>query len=183
MMVRPPRCWKTGLPPLWSLYRSGKVEKLLMSGDNRFVSHNEPAAMLEYALQLGVPRQDIVLDYAGQSTYDTCYRARQIFGVTEALLVTQEFHLPRAVFTCNNLGLPAEGVIADRRRYVGSAVLRELPASLKAMWDVWVARPLPILGRPGAYLCHPHRVITRRAGPKSTQNWIIKSFSVSKWLP
>jgi SanA protein len=137
------------------LYRSGKVEKLLMSGDNRFESHNEPAAMLNYALKLGVPRQDIVLDYAGQSTYDTCYRAREIFGVTEALLVTQEFHLPRAVFTCNNLGLPAEGVIADQRPYVGGASLRELPASLKAMWDVWVARPLPILGDPEPIFANP----------------------------
>lgn len=137
------------------LYFSGKVEKLLMSGDNRFDSHNEPGAMLDYALQLGVPRQDIVLDYAGQRTYDTCYRARYIFGVTEALLVTQEFHLPRAVFTCNNLGLPAEGVIADRRRYVGSATLRELPASLVAMWDVWVARPLPILGDPEPIFAAP----------------------------
>jgi SanA protein len=129
------------------LYFSGKVQKLLMSGDNRFLNYNEPGAMLNYALKLGVPRQDIVLDYAGRRTYDTCYRARAIFGVTEALLITQSFHLARAVFTCNALGLPAEGVIADRRPYVGTASLREVPASLVALWDVWISHPLPVLGK------------------------------------
>lgn len=137
------------------LYFAKKVEKILMSGDNRFVDYNEPRAMLNYALNLGVPREDIVLDYAGRRTYDTCYRAKVIFGVTEALLVTQEFHLSRAVFTCNALGLPAEGVIADRRRYTGPAALRELPASLAAMWDVWIARPLPVLGDPEPIFANP----------------------------
>lgn len=131
-----------------ALYFSGKVEKILMSGDNRFVDYNEPGAMLKYALQLGVPRADIVLDYAGRRTYDTCYRAKAIFGLTEVLLVTQEFHLPRAIFTCNALGLPAEGVIADRRPYVGPASAREIPAALVALWDVWVAHPEPVLGKP-----------------------------------
>jgi len=130
------------------LYFSGKVEKLLMSGDNRFLDYNEPGAMLNFALKLGVPRSAIVLDYAGRRTYDTCYRAKAIFGVTEAILVTQAFHLPRAVFTCNALGLPAVGVIADRRPYAGPADIREYPASLVALWDVWVSRPLPVLGDP-----------------------------------
>ena len=128
------------------LYFSGKVEKLLMSGDNRFIDYNEPGAMKRYALKLGVPDDAIVLDYAGRRTYDTCYRARAIFGVTDALLVTQKFHLPRAIFTCNSLGLPAEGVIADRRRYVMVANIREIPADLVALWDVWIAHPLPVLG-------------------------------------
>lgn len=130
------------------LYFSGKVEKILMSGDNRFVDYNEPGAMLNYALDLGVPREDIVLDYAGRRTYDTCYRARAIFGVTEALLVTQSFHLPRAVFTCNALGLSSEGVIADRRRYITRASIREIPAGAVALWDVWISHPLPVLGNP-----------------------------------
>jgi SanA protein len=128
------------------LYFSGKVEKLLMSGDNRFLDYNEPGAMLNYAIELGVPRDAIVLDYAGRRTYDTCYRARAIFGVTDALLVTQAFHLPRAVFTCASLGLPAEGVVADRRRYIMTANIREIPADLVALWDVWIAHPLPVLG-------------------------------------
>ena len=79
------------------LYHAGKVQKLLMSGDNRFKNYNEPEAMRQYALTLGVPDSAIVLDYAGRRTYDTCYRARAIFGLDSALLVTQAFHLPRAL--------------------------------------------------------------------------------------
>lgn len=135
-----------------SLYKSGKVEKLLMSGDNRFVDYNEPGAMRAYAIELGVPDKDIVLDYAGRRTYDTCIRARKIFGLNSAILVTQKYHLPRALFTCNELGLKAEGVPADRRSYSwvsrASWNAREIPASLKAIWDVWVRPPRVVLGDP-----------------------------------
>src|SRR5512140_1444914 len=99
------------------LYKAGKVSKLLMSGDNRFVDYNEPAAMKSYALKLGIPEKDIVLDFAGRRTYDTCYRAKTIFGVEETILVTQSFHMPRALFTCSSLGLVANGVPADVRTY------------------------------------------------------------------
>src|SRR5512134_585999 len=92
------------------LYSSGKVEKILMSGDNRFDDYNEPEAMRQYALSLGIPAQVIALDYAGRRTYDTCYRAKAIFGVESALLVSQKFHLPRALFICNTLGLDSAGV-------------------------------------------------------------------------
>lgn len=133
------------------LYFAGKVEKLLMSGDNRQITYNEPAAMREYAISLGVPKEDIVLDYAGQRTYDTCYRARAIFGLDEALLVTQAYHLPRALLTCNGLGLQAEGVNADRRAYRNRSLnfwrLREVGATLVAVVDVYVTRPQPILGQ------------------------------------
>lgn len=134
------------------LYFNGKVEKLLMSGDNRFVDHNEPKSMQEYALELGVPEEDIVLDYAGRRTYDTCYRAKHIFGVEQALLITQRFHLPRALLTCNGLGLPAEGVQADQRNYNSRSMrfwrFREIPATLVAVWDVFITHPLPVLGDP-----------------------------------
>ena len=134
------------------LYLDGKVEKLLMSGDNRFVEYNEPRSMREYAIQLGVPAGDIVLDYAGRRTYDTCYRAFHIFGVRDAILVTQRFHLTRAVFTCNNLGIDANGVPADNRYYRKSSrafwQLREVLATPLAAWEVWLLRPLPILGLP-----------------------------------
>lgn len=132
------------------LYFSGKVEKLLMSGDNRFVDYNEPGAMREYALELGVPEEDIILDYAGRRTYDTCYRAKEIFGVDQAILVTQRFHLPRALVTCNGLGMDGIGVAADRREYRQYAhnfwTLREIPATLVAFVDTFLTRPLPILG-------------------------------------
>lgn len=134
------------------LYQSGKVEKILMSGDNRFVEYNEPAAMRDFALSLGVPEEAIVLDYAGRRTYDTCYRAREIFGLTDALLVTQKFHLPRALFTCRGLGMQVNGVIADLRDYHTHSqrfwTVREIPATLVAVWQVWVSKPLPVLGEP-----------------------------------
>jgi SanA protein len=133
------------------LYFSGRVEKLLMSGDNRTINYNEPAAMRDFAISLGVPEQDIVLDYAGRRTYDTCYRARDIFGIQNAALVTQQFHLPRALFLCNHMGVNAFGVAADQREYRKSSLImwqiREIPATLTALWDVWIRRPLPVLGK------------------------------------
>jgi SanA protein len=134
------------------LYRAGKVEKILMSGDNRFVEYNEPEAMRQLAVALGVPDEAIVLDYAGRRTYDTCYRAKAIFGVTEAILVTQDFHLPRALYLCSRLGVDGIGVNADLRDYRRSSVLywnlRELVATAAALWDVNVSRPVPVLGDP-----------------------------------
>jgi SanA protein len=73
--------------------------------------------MRDYAIGLGVPEEDIILDYAGRRTYDTCYRARHIFGVEQAILVTQNFHLPRALFTCSAFGIQSSGVSADLRTY------------------------------------------------------------------
>ncbi len=134
------------------LYFKGKIKKLLMSGDNSYVDYNEPEAMRQYALKLGVPDKDIVLDYAGRRTYDTCYRARYIFGITEALLITQKFHLPRALYLCNQIGISGQGVIADSRiyRFPWRLIwqIRELPASLAAMWEVHISHPTPILGNP-----------------------------------
>jgi SanA protein len=134
------------------LYFSGKVEKLLMSGDNRFLDYNEPGAMRAYALSLGVPEDAIVMDYAGRRTYDTCYRAKAIFGLTEAILVTQSFHLPRALYTCNQLGLDSIGVDSNRQPYRKLSMLywnvRELLATSAALWDVDIAHPVPVLGDP-----------------------------------
>ena len=135
-----------------ALYKSGKVEKLLMSGDNRFVDYNEPESMRHYALTLGVPDADIVLDYAGRRTYDTCYRAKEIFGVNSIVLVTQGFHLPRALFLCNALGMDAIGVEAENYYYLKRLRLfwnvRELLASVQSVLDVYLLRPLPVLGKP-----------------------------------
>jgi SanA protein len=133
------------------LYFDGKVDKLLMSG-SRLDPYNEPESMRTYAIQLGVPADDIVQDFAGRSTYDTCYRAREIFRVSEAILVTQGFHLPRALFTCNALGLKAVGVPADQRTYRRFSQffwgVRETFATLNAFWEVYFRRPQPVLGRP-----------------------------------
>jgi SanA protein len=134
------------------LYFAGKVQKLLMSGDNRTINHNEPGAMRDYAVSLGVPSSAIVLDYAGRRTYDTCYRARAIFGLDSVLLVTQAFHMPRALFLCNALGLKASGVQATNEHYWPPLLfiwnLREQLATVGAFLDIYVSRPQPVLGIP-----------------------------------
>jgi SanA protein len=135
-----------------ALYKAGKVEVLLMSGDNRFIDYNEPAVMRELALSLGVPDDKIVLDYAGRRTYDTCYRAREIFQVREAILVTQTFHLPRALYLCNQLGVESVGVEAGGHVYRRSTMLywnlRELLATVNAFWEINISHPVPVLGDP-----------------------------------
>jgi len=134
------------------LYRSGKVHRLLMSGDNSTLNYNEPEAMRAHARSLGVPDEAIVADYAGRRTYDTCYRALAIFGLDSAILVTQDFHLPRALYTCSGLGLEAVGVKADNYYYLKRSRLywntRELFATFGAFIDLYVKRPTPILGDP-----------------------------------
>jgi SanA protein len=133
-----------------ALYQAGKVNKLLLSGDNRFVDYNEPAVMAQYAEERGVPGEDLVLDYAGRRTYDSCYRARHIFGVEQAVLITQAFHLPRALYTCQQLGVGSVGFQADQRQYVRAPwyQLRELFALSRAWLDLHLFKPLPVLGDP-----------------------------------
>jgi len=133
------------------LYHAGKVEKLLCSGDNRRPDYNEPQAMKDYAVRLGVPQEDVVLDYAGRRTYDSCYRARAIFGVEQLVAVTQRFHTARSVYVCQSLGIDAVAVTANRRIYSSEQVIwksREYLALLLAWWDLNVRHPLPILGEP-----------------------------------
>jgi SanA protein len=127
------------------LYNTGKVRKLLMSGDNRFEWYNEPESMRKLAVQLGVPNEDIVLDYAGRRTYDSCYRAQEIFGVKDLIIVTQRFHLDRALYLCDAFGLQATGMAADRRTYTPPYAqfwwLRETPALVNAWLDVNILHP------------------------------------------
>jgi len=134
------------------LYKSGKVQKLLISGDNQFANYDEPGDMMAYAIQQGVPAADIQPDYGGRRTYDTCYRAKAIFQVDQAILVTQAFHLPRALFLCENLGVQAAGVVADRRVYTQRSLAwsetRELPALVAALLDIIRRAPPPVLGEP-----------------------------------
>jgi SanA protein len=132
------------------LYQAGKVQKLLLSGDNRFEYYNEPGAMRDYALAQGVPDVDIVLDFAGRRTYDTCYRAKAIFGVEQAIFVTQQYHLSRAVFLCNQLGLQVTGVAVDQSYYNPERYtfwrFREVFATLASVWDIFIGTPSPVLG-------------------------------------
>ncbi len=134
------------------LYHAGKVRRLLLSGDNSTPEYNEPAAMMAYSVERGVPAEAIQPDYGGRRTYDSCYRARHIFQVQEAVLVTQEFHLPRALFTCAGLGIEATGVIADMRDYHPRSLAwsesRELAAQLRALYDVIRRQPAEVMGEP-----------------------------------
>ena len=132
------------------LYKAHRVDVLLMSGDNSVVYHNEPLVMRDYAIRLGVPRQAIVVDDAGFDTYDSCYRAHAIFGLTNATLVSQGYHLPRAMVTCRNLGVANTGVIAvhPNRDYSLTYLLRELVSTDKMVFQL-VSKPSPtILGPP-----------------------------------
>ncbi len=130
------------------LYRAGRVKKILMSGDNPSASYDEPTAMKQTAVKLGVPENDIVLDFAGRRTYDTCYRAREVFEVTKAVVVTQKFHLPRTIYLCSNLGIDTIGVTANRRRYLGEDywAFREFFSTASAWFEINIMSFAPIGG-------------------------------------
>lgn len=112
------------------LYQNGFAKKLLMSGDHGFVEYNEVRAMKDYAISKGVPSEDIFMDHAGFSTYETMYRAKAIFEVNNAIVVTQEYHLPRALHNAQAMGIEVEGVICDKRQYNGETYrwVREVAA-------------------------------------------------------
>ena len=131
-----------------ALYQAGKVRKLLMSGDNRFLDYDEPGRMSDYAVAHGVREGDIVCDYAGRRTYDTCYRAGFIFGVKQAVVITQRFHMMRALYTCRSLSLAAVGLAADRRTYGVEPYywLRDALATWGAWLDIMLIHPNPVLG-------------------------------------
>ncbi|MEV7091129.1 ElyC/SanA/YdcF family protein [Streptomyces sp. NPDC093085] len=130
------------------LYRTGKVKVVLVTGDNSRVEYDEPDAMRGYLVQRGVPDRHIVSDYAGFDTWDSCVRAKKIFGVERALLVTQGFHVRRAVALCGVAGVEAYGVgVAephDATWYYGG--VRELFAAGKALTDAATDRRPTYLG-------------------------------------
>ncbi|WP_395105307.1 vancomycin high temperature exclusion protein [Actinomadura sp. SCN-SB] len=133
------------------LYRRGKVKVLLVSGDNRTKGYDEPTVMRDYLLRQGVPDRKIVRDFAGRDTWDSCARAKRIFGVDRLTVVTQDFHLPRAVALCRAAGLDTWGV-GDRSPWGMGATkvgyTREPLAMIKALASL-TARPDPdLLGRP-----------------------------------
>lgn len=148
------RVWEGGTPSAMladrletaiRLYHLGKVEKLLLSGDHGQKEYDEVNAMLAYVRDRGVPDEDVFTDHAGFSTYDTMYRARDVFAVTSALVVTQRFHLERAVYIAHELGLDVVGVPADIQPYIGEArfALRDWLARVKAFFQLHVTHPLP----------------------------------------
>lgn len=115
------------------LYESGAAPKLLMSGDHGRDSYDEVDAMKQFAVDSGIPSTDVFMDHAGFSTYESIYRARDIFQANKIIIVSQEYHLYRAIYIAQALGLEAYGVSADYRNYLGQSArdFREVLARIK----------------------------------------------------
>ncbi len=141
------------------LYRSGRIEVVLVTGDNSRVEYDEPDAMRRYLTERGVPDRRIVSDYAGFDTWDSCVRAKKIFGVDRAVLISQDFHIRRAVALCERAGVASYGVgVAephDATWYFGG--IRELLASGKGASDA-------VLGRDPRYLGEREDGVRRALG-------------------
>lgn len=129
-----------------ALYSAGKVTKILVTGDNGTLSYNEVAPVRQYLLDAGVLPGDIFLDHAGFDTYSSMYRTRDVFLARSVTIVTQDFHLPRALWIAQHLGLTAYGVAAEGRTSSPYNYVREIPASLKALFEVWTRREPKYLG-------------------------------------
>lgn len=116
-----------------ALYKAGVAPALIMSGDNSDSSYNEVMAMANYAIDQGIPADDIFCDHAGVSTYDSMYRLRHVFGVKRCVVVTQEYHLYRAAYDAQSFGIEARGVASDLSDYanIDSFEQREFFARIK----------------------------------------------------
>jgi vancomycin permeability regulator SanA len=138
---------KVRLADTLRLYEDGKIRAILVSGDHGQVEYDEVAAMSTWLVEHGVPAAKVVADHAGFDTYDSCVRAYKIFGVRAALVVTQEFHVRRAVFLCREAGIDAAGVGSVAPDNDTRYQVREVPAALKATFDVVVDADPKYLGK------------------------------------
>ena len=168
---RPSLFLKARLDLAVDLYRRGLTRVILVSGANPSPDYDEPTTMRDYLVAQGVPVERVVADFAGLDTYDSCARARRIFGVERLLVVSQTYHLPRALTICRELGLDAIGVGDDSaRRYAPvwrEGELREYGANVKAVWDV-ASRRDPILGPPESAV---HDALTAHANREDGSTW------------
>lgn len=133
------------------LYHQGHVEHLLLSGDNRTLYYNEPGKMQQDLLDRGVPVEAMTLDSAGFSTFDSLKRSRDVYGLDQLLLITQGYHLPRALFIADHLGLKTSGCAAEGPEWsaMRKVWLREVAARLKTLGDLYIWQREPrILGDP-----------------------------------
>lgn len=132
------------------LLAADRVDLLLMSGDNTTVYYDEPSAMRRAAIEDGAPVHLVAVDYAGRRTWDTCVRARRLFGIREAVVVTNAFHVDRAVATCRAAGIEVTGYsVHDGDYRIGARArwrTRELAATGRALVDAWWLRPKPAVG-------------------------------------
>lgn len=132
-------------------YHKGKINKILVSWDNSTQHYNEPFAMQQYLIDQWVAKQDIYLDYAGFDTYDSLYRARDIFWSRELVIFTQSFHLHRAIYIAKRLNMNVVWVTTDLQSYIGKNrnSIREIWARVKAFFEVEILRSQPkYLGEP-----------------------------------
>jgi len=137
------------------IYKLGKVRKILISGDHGTSEYDEVNTIKDYLLRKGVKSEDVFTDHAGFDTYDSIYRARDIFEVDSMVIVTQKFHLPRAVYIANSLGVESVGIVADKRIYIDKerSAIRESIARIKASLNVifnaqskFLGDSIPIVG-------------------------------------
>ena len=137
------------------LYDMGAAPKLLMSGDHGREEYDEVAAMKQFAIDEGIPSEDVFMDHAGFSTYESIYRAKEIFQADKILIVTQEYHLYRALYIANQLGVEAYGVSSDYHTYVGQFMrdFREMLARVKdcatcifKLEPTYLGEAIPIFG-------------------------------------
>lgn len=133
-----------------ALYKAGVAPKLIMSGDNSTVAYNEVQVMKNYAIDQGVPSQDIFCDHAGFSTYESMYRAKNVFGAHRIVVATQTYHLYRALYAAQGLGLEAIGVASDYHEYSKQSQydLREVPARTKDFFKTLFQVPSTFVGDP-----------------------------------
>jgi vancomycin permeability regulator SanA len=134
---RPSKVLASRLDEAVVLYNLRKVNKILVTGDNRQESYNEPKAMTEYLVNLGVNPDNIVQDYAGRRTVDSCYRAKNVFNVSSAYIISQPFHLPRALWLCEGYGIKSTTIGAANLPFSGTVYqyIREIPSSFIAFWQ------------------------------------------------
>lgn len=126
------------------VYDTGAAPKLLMSGDHGRKDYDEVGAMKQYAIEHGVASENVFMDHAGFSTYETVYRAKEIFEAHKVIIITQEYHLYRALYIAEQLGIEACGVSADLNRYAGQSMrgFREALARCKD-WAMCIIKPAP----------------------------------------
>lgn len=134
----------------FELFQKRKAKQFLLSGDHKTDDYNEVDAMSNYLIEKGVPRDKILLDHAGYDTYDSMYRSKAVFNISDAIVVTQEFHLPRTLFVAKNLDLKYIGYIAKTRVYKPSQQLlfREKLANIKAVWEIIIDQKPTTLENP-----------------------------------
>lgn len=132
------------------LLKERRVDMLLMSGDNTSVYYDEPSAMRRAAIEQGVPVRQVAVDYAGRRTWDTCRRAKDLFGIDDAVIVTNAFHVDRALATCQAAGIASTGMSVDDSHYGSTSRMiwraRELAATGRALVDAWWLKPEPAVG-------------------------------------